>query len=135
MRRIMVDASAWIALYHSGDSDHEEAVALADDLARRSRLATTTHFALETHERLRHDRRASPEAPDLFAARCVLGDVEFLVPEDHAAFAAIVAAQRQLGPRFSLEDVSGALTMRALGIRTIWAWEEDFSRLGFEVVP
>lgn len=132
---MMVDASALIALHNPGDSHYPEAIALVDELSRRRPLVTTTHFVLEAHKRLRHDRRAPRAAARTLALRCLDGAWHIVPPEAVVGFDAVVRTSLESPGDLSLEDLSGALTMRALGIRDIWAWDDDFRRLGFRVVP
>lgn len=136
LERIMVDSSAWVALHHPGDKRHGYAQRLGDRLVGRYRFATTTHIVLESHRRLRTDRHLAPDAPAAFLTDCRRGRIgEILVPERYRPFEAILDGHRDAPPGMSLEDVSTAMTMRALGIRTIWAWDDDFRRMGFRVVP
>ncbi|MCA1812675.1 MAG: type II toxin-antitoxin system VapC family toxin [Halobacteriales archaeon] len=135
MPRLMVDASAWIALYHGRDAHHDEALDLFPDLREAHPLWTTEPFAFEAHKRLAQDARAGRHAARDFARDLAAGSLAALVPPDAMPpFGRVAEAWRGL-PALSLEDVSGALTMRALGMRAIWAWDEDFRRLGFEVLP
>lgn len=132
---LMVDASALIALHHPRDPHHEEALEVLRAMASEHRLVTTSHFVLEAHKRLRHDRRAPRGAAADLAAACLGAGFEVVAPEALVPFDHVLQASLEAGPGLSLEDLSGALTMRALGIRAIWAWDDDFRRLGFRVVP
>ena len=135
MPRLMVDASAWIALYHEGDRNHAAAMALLPALREDHDLWTTGPFVFEAHKRLRQDKRVHRGAAREFLDDLAGGRLADVVPASETpTLRVLVDASRSL-PDLSLEDVSGALTMRALRMTTIWAWDEDFRRLGFRVLP
>lgn len=136
MPQVMVDASAWIALYHRRDEHHPEALALFPALAEQHDLWTTPPFVFEAHKRLRQDRTAPASAARDFLLDLAAGRLAAVVPSaSMPALDAVVAAWLDGPPAISLEDASGALAMRRLGMRTIWAWDDDFRRLGLRVVP
>lgn len=136
MPRIMVDASAWIALFHRRDQHHADALALFPQLAEDHDLWTTGPFAFEAHKRLSQDRTAGPWASSDFAREMAAGRLAVISPPGSMPSLEETAAAWLHGlSSFSLEDVSGVLAMRNLGIRTIWAWDDDFGRLGVRVLP
>lgn len=95
---------------------------------------TTTHFVLEAHKRLRHDPRVVADARARFLARCHAGDLADIVSaEARTLIDALLEATKSVPRGTSLEDLAGALAMRALGIRRVWASDGNFRRLGFEV--
>jgi predicted nucleic acid-binding protein len=110
-------------------------MALGAKLGHAHELVTTTYFVMEAHKRLRQDARAPRAAATRLASDMRTGDMAQVVgPESFVNFAALLSAWEQ-APALSLEDLAGAAVMRSMGIRDIWAWDDDFRRLGFRVVP
>ena len=133
MSEVFADTSALYALLVDTDANHEASLAAASSLrGEGARLVTTSHVVLETVSLLQS--RIGVEAVRTFY-RDVLPLLEVVwVDEEllHGAMAALVAASHR---RISLTDWSGITLMRSRGMMRAFAFDDDFARQGFELVP
>jgi predicted nucleic acid-binding protein len=130
---VFVDTSALYAILDANDEHHPAAkqtwVELVD---RQVDLIITNYIIVETFALVQ--RRLG-----LAALRTLQEDVvpvlrvEWVAEVDHQAgvTAVLVSANRRL----SVVDCVSLKTMRALGIKTVFAFDHHFSEQGFECIP
>jgi predicted nucleic acid-binding protein len=128
---VFVDTSALYAVLDVNDPDHERAAGLLAQL--RDDLALTHNYVVAESAAVVQRRLG------MAAVRALLGDllepVETVWIDEvthRSAVAAFVAASRT-GP--SLVDWTSFEVMRRRGIDTAFAFDGDFRRQGFDVVP
>lgn len=122
-----VDTSALYALIDEDDTNHARASASLLSL-RGGELVTHTYVIVETLALVgrRLPWAATEQLIDSFLP---LIDVR---PVDEALHRAAAIAYREAGaPRVSLVDRTSFAFMRAMGIDTAFAFDEDFTRNGF----
>lgn len=132
---LFVDASAWVAVEYAKERHHAAAWAFLRGLRREPRpfghLHTSLHALLEAHGWLLH--HATPAHAARLLARVQRGIV--LHGSDREAFWAAAARLAAKGaPRAELADAMNAVAMDRAGIRTIWSYDRDYERLGYERV-
>lgn len=127
------DASALYAVLDADDEFHARArEAWATLLAEDATLVTTNYVLVETFALVQ--ARLGMEAvralsDHLLPAMRTIGATE----EDHrGAVQALLAADRR---DLSLVDCSSFLVMRRLGLRSVFTFDADFRKQGFEMVP
>lgn len=133
MNEIFVDTSALYALLVEDDDNHQAARTAAPMLRGQSaNLVTSSFVVLETVTLLQ--TRIGISAVRIFY-RDVLPLLNVVwVGEDllHRAMAALLASSHR---GISLTDWSSITLMRERGIMHAFAFDEDFARQGFELVP
>ena len=127
-----VDTSALYAIVDGDDSEHERAGATFDQLVDDVALVTHNYVTVETVA-LVHRRFGAA------AVRLLVDDILPVLKTTWvdegihaAATAALLAAE---GSGVSLVDRVSFEVMRRRGIVEAFAFDEDFSRQGFRVVP
>jgi predicted nucleic acid-binding protein len=128
---LFTDTSALYAILNRGDAYHTQALKFAASTPS-GELVTHSYVAVETaslaHRRLgfAHVRQFLEEILPALAMRWITEDVH------RAAVSAMVAAPRR---DVSLVDWVSFEVMRREGIDTAFAFDRDFARQGFRVVP
>ncbi|MDP9023176.1 MAG: PIN domain-containing protein [Actinomycetota bacterium] len=128
---VLVDTSALYALLVATDAAHDVARRAFARHAEPGRLVTHNYVVVETVSLLqvRIGTDAVRSLVDELLPALIVGWVD---AETHAAALARVAD----GPRsVSLVDRVSFAVMRRRGITTAFAFDEDFRREGFEMVP
>jgi predicted nucleic acid-binding protein len=128
---ILVDTSALLALLEQSDRSHHDATRWLRT-ADPAELGTHNYVALETAALVQ--RRLGDRAlRDLMTSWLATLDVWWVTPEIHdAAVGALLAGGSR---RTSLVDHVSFEVMRREGIGTAFAFDGDFERVGFQVVP
>ncbi len=128
-----MDTSALFALLVESDDNHQAASAAVPPLRDEdANLLTSSFVVLETVSLLQ--TRAGVAAARVFY-RDVLPLLDVVWIDEallHRAMAALLAASHR---RISLTDWSSVTLMRERGIGRVFAFDEDFARQGFELVP
>ena len=133
MNEVFVDTSALYALLVETDDNHRAARTAASSFRDRdARLVTSSFVVLETVTLLQ--TRAGIAAVRIFYRDVLpLLTVAWVGEEHlHRAMAALLGASKR---GVSLTDWSSITLMRERGIAHIFAFDEDFARPGFEIVP
>lgn len=128
---VFVDTSAWFALASVTDQDHKAARAIWRDLVDRNEALVTTSYALaETMGLIQH--RLGWKPLELFATAARTVDVVWIDETRHREAEALVFARRRRA--INVVDAAGFVVMRALGLDTAFAYDEDFAREGFRLL-
>lgn len=127
-----MDTSAWFALASAGDQDHASARATYQDLvARDQRLVTTSYVLAETMGLIQH--RLGWKPLELFAAAAQTCDVAWVDAPRHQAAEEVLFRRRRRG--INIVDAASFAVMREFKLDTAFAFDADFAREGFQVVP
>jgi predicted nucleic acid-binding protein len=128
---LFVDTSGLFAALAVNDPHHEPAAWFADARARAERLVTHNYVVVEIAA-LARSRLGDAALPALFDG--LLASVRVMFVEESLHRAA-VAAHLGSPSKPSLVDQVSFRVMRDRGLRTAFAFDEDFGRAGFETVP
>lgn len=127
---VLVDTSALLALVRPHDPNHEAARVWTREHIGQAELAITTYAEAETLALC--SRRLGMDTARRVSDVILTFERMFVTPFEHrAALAQFIGSGRGL----SLVDCATFAVMRARGIRTAFAFDQDFERAGFEVVP
>ena len=129
---VFVDSSALYAQLDPDDRHHAASVGAFDDLVRRERLLTHSYALLETTA-LVQARLGLDAAATLLRELVPLLEIVWVDAGIHdAATTALLAAGRR---ETSLVDWTSFEIMRRAGIERAFAFDRDFSRQGFKLIP
>lgn len=132
MMAVFVDTSAWYALASAGDQDHARARGLYTDLVERGdSLVTTSYVLAETMGLIQH--RLGWKPLELFAAAAQTCDVAWIDASRHRAAEELLFGRRRR--RFNIVDAASFAVMRELKVESAFAFDDDFAREGFRVLP
>ncbi len=132
MERLFVDTSAWYALANAKAPRHEEVRRALGEW--EGRLCTTDYVFDELVTLVRYRIGHAPAVTVGEALRD--GDTCLLVTvEPHDIHAAWEQFAREADQRYSFTDCTSFAVMRRLKLATAAAFDEDFARAGFAVVP
>jgi uncharacterized protein len=136
-RRVFVDTAAFYALVDRGDTEHEAALAIQNQLVvERWRLYTSNYIVAETHA-LTLNRLGR------FVAARVLDDLERSAESGDLSIIRVSVADerrardiiRQYSDKdFSLADASSFVVMERLGISQAFSFDRHFEQYGFTVL-
>ncbi len=130
---IFVDTSAIFTVLSADDSNHEQAKQEWSDLLTHEEELVSTNYVLVEAIAL-VQRRLGTEVVKIFETDIVsVLEIDWISEVRHRAAMRkmLVASNRQL----SLVDFVSFDAMRRLGIKTAFAFDEDFARQGFECNP
>lgn len=129
---IVVDTSAFLALLDDTDPHHARALGSMRELDEEDELPAVCAYAAS--ESLSLVSRRFGMEPARRLQRRLLGACDLLVvsPLEHAA---AVEAFLASGRSLSFVDCATMAVMRSRDLTRIFAFDEDFARAGFDVVP
>lgn len=128
---IFIDTSALYALADAADPNHRNARRILDDVLERREVLLTHSYVLVESIALVQNRLGVPAALRLAQSRGF--EVEWVDAARHAeAVRALETARRR---RVSFVDLVSFAVMRARGLGTAFAFDDDFAREGFSLVP
>ena len=130
--KIFIDTSAFYALLDRDDANQEAAKGVwAKILNAENTLVTSNYVLVETFALLQN--RLGVVAVRAFQEDIVpILNIEFVDPEVHrSGIAALLAASKR---NLSLVDCISFEIMRALGIRTAFAFDPHFKKAGFQAI-
>lgn len=136
MSKVFVDASAFVALYLYDDDFHKPATELLNGLQDREVLFVTSNFILDEVYTFIRAKRGKNQA---------IGFAEFLSENfDTVRVARITIADEQEafkyfkelpGRGLSYTDCTSFALMKRLGVKEAFAFDRDFVKAGFAVLP
>jgi predicted nucleic acid-binding protein len=131
--KTFIDTSAFYALLDRDDDNQEAAKdAWSNILSAENILVTSNYILIETFALLQN--RLGVVAVRAFQEDIVpILNIEFVGPEVHqSGTAALLAASKR---NLSLVDCVSFEIMRALGIKTVFAFDAHFKDAGFQAIP
>lgn len=132
---ILVDASAWVALFLPGDSHHHSAQLEWDRLrASNESLVTTDHLIDETltvMER-RLERGSAIQAGEFILSSAVVNRLPITEQMFEAAWALYRSPE---GAGLSFTDCTSVAAMRAAGTSAIFTFDRGFRKAGLRTRP
>lgn len=129
---VFVDTSAWFALASAGDQDHAAARdAYAALVERGESLVTTSYVLSEAMGLIQH--RLGWKPLERFAAAAQTCDIAWVDAPRHRAAEEILFRRRRR--HINIVDAASFAVMRELGLDTAFAFDDDFTREGFRVLP
>ena len=131
--RIFIDTSAFYALLDRDDVNHQKAKgAWPSVFSGTNTLVTSNYVLVETFALLQH--RLGIEGVRGFQEEILpLVNIEFVTSDIHRlGISALLSASRR---NLSLVDCVSFEVMRALGIRTVFAFDPHFTEQGFSAIP
>lgn len=131
---IFIDTSAFVAYTDRTDANHDTAKEFLDSLAQRDRLHTSNYILDETITRLRF---TLGHAQATTFAETILADPVCRVHYIDAAAQerALKVFKKFRDQRLSFTDCSTVSLVRDLGLDAVFAFDEDFSRVGLRTLP
>lgn len=129
---VFVDTSALYALLDAGDEQHARAAAALRTLRERGADLVTHGYVVVETSALAQRRLAADAQRALLQGLLAVVDVVAVDPQLHAA--GITALLKAPSAPSLVDQVSFAL-MRERGIDTAFAFDADFAKAGFTVVP
>lgn len=130
MNKLFVDTSAWIAHFNRDDDFHKEAESV---FVKRPSLITSNIILHETiaHLSVRVSKIAAEIAGD-FILRS--GAVELITVSSDDEIAAW-KRYRSFYLKISYVDATNVVVMNKLRLKEIFAFDRDFLRFGFKLIP
>ncbi|MFQ5702424.1 MAG: type II toxin-antitoxin system VapC family toxin [Gemmatimonadales bacterium] len=135
-RPVFVDTSAWVALIYRRDQARKKAVSVWPSLrAGRRNLITTELVATETYNLLLY--RIGNEAALAFMDKLLMRSHQRIVwtDADLAAVAVEAWLRRYRDQAFSFTDAVSFEVMEREAVREAFAFDTDFERAGFRLLP
>ncbi|MHB2019496.1 MAG: type II toxin-antitoxin system VapC family toxin [Candidatus Xenobia bacterium] len=133
MTDLYVDTSAFYALLCRQDENHQRAADYLKSAAREKRRLVTTSYALLETLALLQSRIGLDAVRAFDSALRPIVRIQWMDEHLHD-----VALQRLLSidrRNISLADCSGFVCMSEKGIAEVFAFDPDFAKQGFQVVP
>lgn len=132
--KLFVDASAWIALADENDQHHAAAQPCLEGFPAGVQLHTSNYVVAEAITRIRY--QAGPDAAWRWAEALRQNPgVRIHYADRSLDDQALRAFRKYADQSLSFADCSTIVLMGHLGLDRILAFDDDFRKLGFEVVP
>jgi uncharacterized protein len=130
---IYVDTSAFLALVHSDDPNHQQAMQTWKKLIEDEQQLVSNNYVLVESIALIQRRVGLRAVSILHNDILPFVEIDWLNEELHNAIVkAVLKTNRR---QISLVDSSSFDTMRRYEIETVFAFDSHFSDQGFEVIP
>lgn len=134
MRRLFADSSAFIALAKTNDDNHRRAREFFENLPMPFRIVTSDYILDETATRLRDSLGADKAV--VFCEKILASGLHQVVFVDRKIFCAALGKMRKMADQaLSFTDCTSFVLMEQNRLKTAFAFDEDFARAGFEMVP
>ena len=130
---IFIDTSAFYAVFDSDDENHLKARRIWNELLSDEHTIVTSNYVLvEAFALIQH--RLGLDAVRVFQEDVLpLISIEWVTEAAHrSGVSALLAASRR---KLSLVDCVSFDLMRALGIKTVFAFDPHFAEQGFKRIP
>lgn len=133
MEKIFVDTSALYATIVIKDNDYETAISTWESLMEQGEALITNNYVLVECFALLQSRLGVESIRQLQSKIVPLLQIDWIGEQQHTSSVndVFIANRRQL----SLVDCSSFETMRRLGIRKVFSFDEHFREQDFEVIP
>jgi len=130
---ILIDTSAFLAVLNADDPYNR----IAEEIWRSLHLNKTTlvinSYVLSETLALLQNRIGIVAVQDFHENIKPFLEIEWLTEKKHDfAMALLLSANRR---KLSLVDISAFATMRRLGIRKVFTFDQHFAEQGFEILP
>lgn len=130
---IFIDTSAFLALVHRADANHQNAVECWENLIEAGKILLTNNYVVVESVATIQNRSGLDSVKQLQMDLLPFVDIEWVDEEQHTlAIESVLTTNRR---NLSLVDCSAFNTMRRLGISTVFAFDEHFREQGFNVIP
>lgn len=129
---VFIDTSAWFALASTSDRSHRTAQATYAELVDSGEALTTSSYTIAETMGLMQ-RRLGWRPLELFASAVRLIEVVWIDEVLHRRAEDMLFEQRRRG--MSIVDAASFAVMASRGIETAFAFDDDFRREGFAVLP
>lgn len=132
--KVFVDAGAWIALADRADQYHAQAMSMLRDLSPSQSLHTSNYIVAETVTRLRRTAghhvawrwvQAIRRSPRLHLHYADAGVDEW----------ALRVFKKYADHELSFVDCATVAWMERLGCERLFAFDDDFRKLGYQLIP
>jgi len=131
--RIFIDTSAFFALLDRDDDNHKKAKKIWIDLLDSENVLITSNYVLVESVALIQNRLGIEAVRGFHEDILPLINIEWINAGTHkSGVSALLAASRR---KLSLVDCVSFEIMRTLGIKTVFAFDPDFSEQGFQCIP
>ena len=136
MNLILVDTSAWIALFNQDDKFHREAAAFWTYVqARRLRVVTNDYIMDETYTHLRRLQNGLLRATRAYQAVEQSKWIQFVEVDTEYRARGWSIFQGYQDKVFSFTDCVSFGMMHSLAVYQAFTFDEDFARAGFVMRP
>lgn len=134
MKRVFVDSSALIALAKVNDDNHEQARQFLENLSGPFQMVTSDYILDETVTRLRDSLGAGMAAR--FCEKIFESRLYKIIFIDRKLFLeALEKLKKYSDKALSMTDCTSFVLMERQRLQTAFAFDDDFRRVGFEMVP
>lgn len=137
MKMLFVDSSAFIAIVNAGDSWHGKALELLGKIEKGDlefkRIVTSDYVIDETITRLRYSV-GYKEAVEWGRNILVSNVVERINVDEEIFNRAWELFEKYDDKMLSFTDCTSFSIMEKMGIRKVFAFDEDFDKVGFETL-
>ena len=134
MNTVFIDTSAFKALFDFGDEFHEKSVKILESCQKAEKLLITSNFILDETFTLFRAFLGKPAAvefkKDLIELKSVSLKRIFL-KDEIAAWKFFVNLP---GRGVSFTDCTSFALMKRLGVKEVFAFDEDFKKAGFTII-
>ena len=134
MNTVFIDTSAFKALFDFGDEFHEKSVKILESCQKTEKLLITSNFILDETFTLFRAFLGKPAAvefkKDLIELKSVSLKRIFL-KDEIAAWKFFVNLP---GRGVSFTDCTSFALMKRLGVKEVFAFDEDFKKAGFTII-
>ena len=129
---IYVDTAALLAIVDTKDANHENAKEFWGQQVLNENFRTNNYVVVESIALIQN--RLGLEAVKILVDQLLpVIEVDWLMTEQHElAIQSVLTANRR---NLSLVDCSSFETIRRLGIRIVFTFDEHFKEQGFQVIP
>lgn len=130
MNKLFVDTSAWLAYFNRHDDFHEQAKKLFN---KKPELLTSNAVLHETiaHLSARVSKKAAQIAGDFILSGTAVQLILLSLRDEISSWEALKKMEFSL----SFVDMSSVILMRRLKLKEIFAFDRDFLKMGFKLIP
>ena len=133
-QELFIDASAWVALAHTKDQDHEAAKETYSHAFQNYQKFVTTNLVIaETHAILRRRMGYAPAIQFLNALEKSLR-VLYVYSAEDLETAAKEILRKYKDQDFSYADAVSFALMKHRGITDVFTYDEHFRVMGFRII-